>query len=255
MKVHVHTDEPGLVLSLGHGRGSVDGIEIANMHEQARARERRLTVIEGGPASDRAGAPRPARRSCWTPPPTCPTRDASPALAVGAADRQLRRSRLRRRRRHRRRRVLRLLRQSSPHHPQTSAPSPACLSGRVRAAGGLHAGCSCCRSRPGSRPRTRSALRCGPGRPRVTVLDGGTVSAGTVLLAEGRPATARARARPRRRSRPGSPRARDSDAAADRASPRSSTSSAAGGSVAYPAAGSAMRWGSRPCSRCATVRW
>ena len=55
VKVHVHTDEPGQVLSLGVSAGSVDGIEIANMHEQARARERRLTVIEGGGAIHRGG--------------------------------------------------------------------------------------------------------------------------------------------------------------------------------------------------------
>ncbi len=55
VKVHVHTDEPGLVLSLGVAVGSVDGIEIANMHEQARQREQRLTVIQGG-GLDQAGA-------------------------------------------------------------------------------------------------------------------------------------------------------------------------------------------------------
>ncbi len=54
VKVHVHTDEPGRVLSLGVTAGSVDGIEIANMHEQARARERRLTVVEGGAERRRA---------------------------------------------------------------------------------------------------------------------------------------------------------------------------------------------------------
>ncbi len=74
VKVHVHTDDPGQVLSLGVGAGSVDGIEIANMHEQARARERRLTVIEGGGTSTDGGGAGNRRRWCSTPPPTCPIR-------------------------------------------------------------------------------------------------------------------------------------------------------------------------------------
>jgi DAK2 domain fusion protein YloV len=42
LKVHVHTDEPGAALSLGTAIGTIDGIEIANMHEQAHRREERL---------------------------------------------------------------------------------------------------------------------------------------------------------------------------------------------------------------------
>ena len=41
IKVHVHTDDPGAALSLGSAVGTIDGIEIANMHEQSRARGRR----------------------------------------------------------------------------------------------------------------------------------------------------------------------------------------------------------------------
>src|SRR5262249_35915053 len=41
VKVHVHTDDPGRALTLGSASGSLDGVEVANMHEQARARERR----------------------------------------------------------------------------------------------------------------------------------------------------------------------------------------------------------------------
>jgi DAK2 domain fusion protein YloV len=42
-KVHVHTDDPGAALSLATGIGSVDGVEVANMHVQTMQREERLT--------------------------------------------------------------------------------------------------------------------------------------------------------------------------------------------------------------------
>jgi uncharacterized protein len=42
LKVHVHTDDPGRVLSLGVARGTIEGVEIANMHAQTQAREERL---------------------------------------------------------------------------------------------------------------------------------------------------------------------------------------------------------------------
>jgi hypothetical protein len=42
LKVHVHTDDPGRALSLAVARGTVEGVEIANMHEQTREREERL---------------------------------------------------------------------------------------------------------------------------------------------------------------------------------------------------------------------
>ncbi len=42
LKVHVHTDEPGVALSLGTAIGVIDRVEIANMHEQTAAREERL---------------------------------------------------------------------------------------------------------------------------------------------------------------------------------------------------------------------
>jgi uncharacterized protein len=44
LKVHVHTDDPGKALSLGVARGTVEGVEIANMHVQTQQREERLTV-------------------------------------------------------------------------------------------------------------------------------------------------------------------------------------------------------------------
>jgi DAK2 domain fusion protein YloV len=42
VKVHVHTDEPGAALAVGTRAGAIDRVEIANMHEQTRAREQRL---------------------------------------------------------------------------------------------------------------------------------------------------------------------------------------------------------------------
>src|SRR6185437_1230045 len=42
IKVHVHTDDPGAALSIGTRAGTIDRIEIANMHEQTQARETRL---------------------------------------------------------------------------------------------------------------------------------------------------------------------------------------------------------------------
>jgi DAK2 domain fusion protein YloV len=42
LKVHVHTDDPGRALSLGTAVGTIDRVEIANMHEQAQQREGRL---------------------------------------------------------------------------------------------------------------------------------------------------------------------------------------------------------------------
>src|SRR5262249_12101758 len=42
VKVHVHTDDPDQALALGAERGEVSGVEIADMHEQARDREARL---------------------------------------------------------------------------------------------------------------------------------------------------------------------------------------------------------------------
>jgi DAK2 domain fusion protein YloV len=42
IKVHVHTDDPGAALSIGTRSGTIDRIEIANMHEQTLEREERL---------------------------------------------------------------------------------------------------------------------------------------------------------------------------------------------------------------------
>jgi DAK2 domain fusion protein YloV len=42
LKIHVHTDDPGAALSLGTSFGTIDRVEIANMHAQTTAREERL---------------------------------------------------------------------------------------------------------------------------------------------------------------------------------------------------------------------
>jgi DAK2 domain fusion protein YloV len=42
LKVHVHTDDPGAALSAAVALGTVEGVEIANMHHQAATREARL---------------------------------------------------------------------------------------------------------------------------------------------------------------------------------------------------------------------
>jgi DAK2 domain fusion protein YloV len=52
LKVHVHTDDPGKALSLGVARGTVAGVEIANMHAQTHEREERL--LHAVPGTDAA---------------------------------------------------------------------------------------------------------------------------------------------------------------------------------------------------------
>ncbi len=42
LKVHVHTDDPGRVLSLASARGTLESVEVANMHRQTAEREERL---------------------------------------------------------------------------------------------------------------------------------------------------------------------------------------------------------------------
>ena len=42
LKVHVHTDDPGAALAAGTRLGTIEGIEIANMHKQTAERSERL---------------------------------------------------------------------------------------------------------------------------------------------------------------------------------------------------------------------
>ena len=42
LKIHVHTDEPGRALSLGTAVGTIEGVEVANMHKQTEERAERI---------------------------------------------------------------------------------------------------------------------------------------------------------------------------------------------------------------------
>ena len=42
LKIHVHTDEPGRALACGTALGTIEGVEIANMHKQTEERTERL---------------------------------------------------------------------------------------------------------------------------------------------------------------------------------------------------------------------
>jgi dihydroxyacetone kinase-like predicted kinase len=59
LKVHVHTDDPGAALTVAVAMGVVEGIEIANMHQQTAAREERL-LGAGGVADGKGAIPTPA---------------------------------------------------------------------------------------------------------------------------------------------------------------------------------------------------
>jgi DAK2 domain fusion protein YloV len=45
LKIHVHTDEPGTALTLGTALGTIEGVEIANMHKQTEDRSERITSV------------------------------------------------------------------------------------------------------------------------------------------------------------------------------------------------------------------
>ena len=54
VKVHVHTDDPGAALSLGTAVGTLEQVEIANMHKQTERREERLLHVGRRRAAARA---------------------------------------------------------------------------------------------------------------------------------------------------------------------------------------------------------
>lgn len=54
LKVHVHTDDPGAALTLGTARGTLTGVEIADMHVQTVEREQRLAARATEPGPQRA---------------------------------------------------------------------------------------------------------------------------------------------------------------------------------------------------------
>jgi hypothetical protein len=49
LKVHVHTDDPGAALAIGTRVGAIENVEIADMHRQTKARERRLLAAVPSP--------------------------------------------------------------------------------------------------------------------------------------------------------------------------------------------------------------
>ncbi len=52
LKIHVHTDDPGKVLSLAVARGTIGGVEIADMRAQTAEREQRLLqAVPNAPAA------------------------------------------------------------------------------------------------------------------------------------------------------------------------------------------------------------
>jgi DAK2 domain fusion protein YloV len=53
LKIHVHTDDPGRALSFGVARGTIAGVEIANMHVQTLERHERLLQAVPPVAADR----------------------------------------------------------------------------------------------------------------------------------------------------------------------------------------------------------
>ena len=52
LKVHVHTDEPGRALALGTAAGTIEGVEIANMHTQTEQRSERILDAVPDPIPD-----------------------------------------------------------------------------------------------------------------------------------------------------------------------------------------------------------
>ena len=56
LKVHVHTDDPGAALSLGTATGTIEGVEIADMHRQTEEREERLLEAARAPGPDTRSA-------------------------------------------------------------------------------------------------------------------------------------------------------------------------------------------------------
>ncbi|MHB8470811.1 MAG: DAK2 domain-containing protein, partial [Gaiellaceae bacterium] len=56
IKVHVHTDDPGAALSIGAAAGTIDRVEISNMHAQTAEREERLLAAVPDALAGRASA-------------------------------------------------------------------------------------------------------------------------------------------------------------------------------------------------------
>jgi DAK2 domain fusion protein YloV len=55
LKLHVHTDDPGAALTIGTHAGAIGNVEIADMHRQTQARERRLLAAVPDPPPAASG--------------------------------------------------------------------------------------------------------------------------------------------------------------------------------------------------------
>jgi uncharacterized protein len=191
-RVHLHTDDPGAALSRAVAMGSLDRVAIANMHEQTRRREERLSgaptlvALPGGKADaggltaentavvldSTADLPHPEREHPnWRMVPLTVRfgeeqfedwREIEPAE------------------------FYRRLRDSGPH-PRTAAPSPgAYLRAYEALSDYAHIIVLPVSSKvSGSVQAARIAADDPAAGGRVTVLDGLTVSVGTAMLADG----------------------------------------------------------------------
>jgi DegV family protein with EDD domain len=191
-RVHLHTDDPGAALSRAVAMGSLDRVAIANMHEQTRQREERLSAgptlvaLPGGRADaggltaentaivldSTADLPHPEREHAnWRMVP----------LTVRFGDEQFEDWR-----EIEPEEFYRRLRNGDPH-PQTAAPSPGAYLRAFEALSDYaHIIVLPVSSRvSGSVQAARIAADDPAAGGRVTVLDGLTVSVGTVMLAEG----------------------------------------------------------------------
>jgi dihydroxyacetone kinase-like predicted kinase len=45
LKVHLHADDPGAALTIATRSGAIDNVDIADLHGQSKARERRLALV------------------------------------------------------------------------------------------------------------------------------------------------------------------------------------------------------------------
>jgi DegV family protein with EDD domain len=156
---------------------------VANMQEQARERERRLVVLEGGGEADDALTPESAAivldsTADLPRPQETHANWRSVPLIVSFGDREFADG------------VdldvagFYAMLERSPEHPRTAAPAPAAYSAAFAELAGYRRIFVLPISSRVSGSH-RAALAAAQDDPRVTVLDGLTVSAGTVLLADG----------------------------------------------------------------------
>ena len=82
LKAHVHTDDPDAALALGAAVGTVERVEVANMHQQTEEREERLQP---------SGRPGRARARSWPSAPARATAACSRASARRGSSRAARR--------------------------------------------------------------------------------------------------------------------------------------------------------------------